>query len=218
MQRGVTDGLPELAPGKGAQTPRGVKRRDIVLKVAAKLFSEKGFDSVSINDIGLAAGITGPAIYRYFVSKEALLVSVYDYLHAKESDGIKSILSEEIGPWESLERMLAFQIALALDEAEKIRIVNNEERHLPTKEAGDVRAERRSFTSVWTDMVGRARPDLARFECEMTVHAVFALINSITLHRGEITDVARTREHLLAMAMSTVSAGLLRAGSDAQSA
>lgn len=207
MQRGVKQQVPELGPGKGAQTSRGVKRREMILKVAAGLFSEKGFDSVSINDIGIAAGITGPAIYRYFASKEALLVSVYDHLHRQESDGLKSILAEEISAWESLDRLLDFQIALALEEAEKIRIVNSEERHLPAKEAGEFRAERRRQLSVWTDLIGQARPDLNRIKCEMTVHAVLALINSITLHRGEIRNVAEIRAHLHDMAISTVSAG-----------
>ena len=56
-----------------------------VLKVAATLFSERGYDSVSINDIGFAAGVTGPAIYRYFPSKEALLLSIYEHLYRRGS-------------------------------------------------------------------------------------------------------------------------------------
>jgi AcrR family transcriptional regulator len=207
MQRGGTQALPELGPGKGAQTPRGVKRRDLILKVAGTLFAENGFDSVSINDIGIAAGITGPAIYRYFASKETLLVSVYDHLYQRFGNGVKSILAEEISAWESVEMLVEFQITLALEEPEKIRIVNSEARHLPADEAANFRAESRRQLSVWTDLLGQARPDLPRSICEVTVHAVLALINSITLHRGELSSKASVRQHLHAMAMSTVSAG-----------
>jgi len=52
MQRGVKSELPELGPGKGAQTSRGLRRRGLILKVAATLFAEHGFDSVSINEVG----------------------------------------------------------------------------------------------------------------------------------------------------------------------
>jgi len=69
--------------GKGAQTSRGMIRQELILKVAATLFSERGYDSVSINDIGFAAGVTGPAIYRYFPSKEALLLSIYEHLYRR---------------------------------------------------------------------------------------------------------------------------------------
>jgi AcrR family transcriptional regulator len=218
MQRGVKQALPELGPGKGAQTPRGVKRRDLILKVAATLFAENGFDSVSITDIGIAAGITGPAIYRYFASKETLLVSVYNHLYQRYSNGIKSILTEEISAWESLEMLVDLQITLALEEREKIRIVNSEERHLPTDEAANFRAENRRQLSVWTDLLGQARPDLPRNLCEVTVHAVLALVNSITLRRGETSSEASFRQHLQAMAMSTVSAGAANDSRNPQSA
>jgi AcrR family transcriptional regulator len=218
MQRGVKQALPELGPGKGAQTSRGVKRRDLILKVAAKLFAENGFDSVSINDIGIAAGITGPAIYRYFASKETLLVSVYNHLYQRYSNGITSILAEEISAWKSLEMLVDLQIALAIEEPEKIRIVNSEQRHLPINEAANFRAENRRQLSVWTDLLGQARPDLTRSICEVTVHAVLALINSIALRRGELSDEASVRQHLRAMAMSTVSAGSASDARNSQSA
>ena len=218
MQRGVKQALPELGPGKGAQTSRGVKRRDLILKVAAKLFAENGFDSVSINDIGIAAGITGPAIYRYFASKETLLVSVYNHLYQRYSNGITSILAEEISAWKSLEMLVDLQTALAIEEPEKIRIVNSEQRHLPINEAANFRAENRRQLSVWTDLLGQARPDLTRSICEVTVHAVLALINSIALRRGELSDEASVRQHLRAMAMSTVSAGSASDARNSQSA
>jgi hypothetical protein len=48
-QRGVKQELP--TPRKGRR-PRGLRRRSVVLKVAATLFAGHGFDSVSMNQIG----------------------------------------------------------------------------------------------------------------------------------------------------------------------
>lgn len=188
---------------------RGEKRRDLILKVAAQLFAENGFDSVSINEIGIAAGITGPAIYRYFASKEALLVSVYQRLYERFSDGIGVILSEEAEPWESLERLIDLQVTQAMEEPEKIRIVDSEGRHLPLNEAAEFRVENRRLLSVWTDVLGRARPDLSRLQCEVTVHALLAMINSIANRRGQNWELEGVREHLRAMALSAVSTNKL---------
>jgi AcrR family transcriptional regulator len=205
MQRAGKQSVPELGPGRGAQTVRGEKRRDLVLEVAAQLFAEQGFDSVSINQIGIAAGISGPAIYRYFASKEALLVSVYERLYQRFNDGFQAILSQDLEPWGALERLIELQVRLALEEPLKIRIVNSEGRHLPVQEAAEFRADRRQQLSVWTDVLGRARPDLPRLQCEVTVHALLAMINSIANRRDHSWDSGAVRDYLHAMAVNAAS-------------
>src|SRR5690606_34329895 len=51
-------------------------RREELLRVAADLFAHRGFHGVSVNDIGRAAGVSGPAIYRHFASKDAMLAEM----------------------------------------------------------------------------------------------------------------------------------------------
>lgn len=53
-------------------------RRQEILQAASKLFSEQGFDTVSIDDIGKAAGVSGPALYRHFAGRTAILQGVCD--------------------------------------------------------------------------------------------------------------------------------------------
>ena len=48
-------------------------RRDEILTAAARLFAASGFHGVSIDDLGAELGFSGPAIYRYFPSKESIL-------------------------------------------------------------------------------------------------------------------------------------------------
>ena len=61
-----------------AQAPtrnRGNRRAEI-LAAAASLFAARGFHGVSIEDIGGAVGISGPALYRHFSGKDALLAEM----------------------------------------------------------------------------------------------------------------------------------------------
>jgi AcrR family transcriptional regulator len=51
-------------------------RRDEILAAAAELFAAHGYAAVGIDEIGARAGVTGPAVYRYFPSKEAILTAV----------------------------------------------------------------------------------------------------------------------------------------------
>ena len=51
--------------------------KDRVLGAALRLFAERGFDRVTIRDIGLAAGFTNPALYRHYRGKEELGLDLY---------------------------------------------------------------------------------------------------------------------------------------------
>ena len=61
-------------------------RREQILAAAAELFARHGFHGVGIDDIGAAVGISGPALYRHFRSKDAMLgemlTSISDFLLA----------------------------------------------------------------------------------------------------------------------------------------
>jgi AcrR family transcriptional regulator len=49
---------------------------DRILRIASKLFAEKGFANVSIRDVCREAGTTAPVIYYYFGSKKGLFDAV----------------------------------------------------------------------------------------------------------------------------------------------
>jgi AcrR family transcriptional regulator len=53
-----------------------VTRRDQILETAAELFAAKGFHGVSVGEIGKACGISGPALYKHFESKDAVLAAM----------------------------------------------------------------------------------------------------------------------------------------------
>jgi AcrR family transcriptional regulator len=204
VQRGVKQELPALGLGKGAQTSRGLRRRGVILKVAATLFAEHGFDSVSINQIGEEAGVTGPAIYRYFASKEALLVALYEHVLRRASDEMSQVLLSGSHGQEAVERLIELQLAHAQEEPEKFRIFGSEDRHLPVKEAAEISAELRRWLRAWADFVREARPDLDRDQCESTVDAVCALIDSIARRRLGETVPRSVSAHIRAMALAAV--------------
>jgi AcrR family transcriptional regulator len=54
--------------------PREVRERDM-LRVATRVFSERGFHAASMDEIASGAGISKPMVYAYFGSKEGLYVA-----------------------------------------------------------------------------------------------------------------------------------------------
>lgn len=70
-----TDTPPALEPGT----------REHVLRAAAQLFAERGFDAVSVREIVQAAGVTKPALYYHFGSKEGLALAIMrDFMQAAD--------------------------------------------------------------------------------------------------------------------------------------
>lgn len=51
-------------------------RHASLLREAARLFADRGYSGVSLEDIGAAVGVSGPAVYRHFANKQALLGTI----------------------------------------------------------------------------------------------------------------------------------------------
>src|SRR5689334_23742856 len=79
---------PRGASGRGASgrdagpRPPGRRRdpdrKERILVAAAALGARRGFDAISMADIGAEAGIVGSGVYRHFDSKTAILVAMAD--------------------------------------------------------------------------------------------------------------------------------------------
>ena len=71
-------------------------RKELIIREALKLFSERGFAAVSMRDLAEAACISVSTIYHYYESKQALVRDMIvraDELTAKERDSFFRILS-----------------------------------------------------------------------------------------------------------------------------
>ncbi len=54
-------------------------KRQLVLREAARLFNEKGFAQASLDEVADRLGITKPALYHYFRSKDEILFECYQH-------------------------------------------------------------------------------------------------------------------------------------------
>ena len=66
------------APARAPKRRRDPDRKERILVAAAGLGAARGFDAISMADIGAEAGIVGSGVYRHFDSKTAILVAMAD--------------------------------------------------------------------------------------------------------------------------------------------
>lgn len=57
-------------------------KRELILNAAAELFASKGFEGTSIDEIGAAANLKGPALYYYFKGKDAIIEAMIEHMEA----------------------------------------------------------------------------------------------------------------------------------------
>ena len=90
------------------------RRRDQILVEAARLFAQHGFHGTSIDGIGSAAGVSGPAIYRHFPSKEGLLAEMLVGISEHLLDGARAIVAAHPDAPGRLAALVDFQVDFAL--------------------------------------------------------------------------------------------------------
>ena len=103
-----------------------VPRREQLLEAAAALFAERGYHAVGIDDIGAAAGISGPGVYRHFPGKQALLAALCERALTRMLDGAQGISAAHGDPRASLEALVELHVAFAVDERALIGVWGRE--------------------------------------------------------------------------------------------
>ncbi|WP_161995694.1 TetR family transcriptional regulator, partial [Rhodococcus sp. YH1] len=117
--------MTELKPDTDEQllTPRGrakADRRRQLLQAAARLVAERGFNGVRLEDLGAAVGISGPAVYRHFPNKDALLVELLVDISRRLLAGGTDVIDHTDEPRRALDRLVDFHLDFALGEPDLI--------------------------------------------------------------------------------------------------
>jgi len=201
-------GQPE-APNRRSQLKSD--RRLQLLSAAERLFAERGFLAVRLEDIGAAAGVSGPAIYRHFPNKESLLVELLVGISARLLAGARDVAAHHPDPTAALDGLIDFHLDFALGEPNLIRIQDRDLAHLPDAAERQVRKAQRQYVEVWVGVLRELHPDLAEADARLMAHATFGLLNS-TPHsmKSAETKPARTvrsRAVMRAMTLAALTAG-----------
>jgi AcrR family transcriptional regulator len=178
-------------------------RRRRLLRDGARLIAERGFPGVRLEDLGAAVGISGPAVYRHFPNKEALLAELLLDISERLLAGGRGIVERVTDPAKALTKLVDLQLDFAFSEPELIRIHDRDLASLPPEPLHQVRQQQRRYVEVWVGVLCAASPGLAASDARVRAHAMFGLINS-TPHSTNRASPARSRQILRAMAMAAL--------------
>ena len=178
-------------------------RQKQFIDVAARLFSLRGYHSVGINEISAELGLSGPAIYRHYPSKEALLVAVLDDAITSHLEEVRDIVSAHVDATDALNAIIDHHIEFVFDQTENIVTWRTEFRSLPEADRNRLRYLQRLYTEEWVRTVRRLRPELDDDQVRAMCHAAIGLIQSPTEFHSPL-DRAHLAPILGAMALEAL--------------
>ena len=178
-------------------------RREQILAAAAELFARHGFHGVGIDDIGSAVGISGPALYRHFRSKDAMLGEMLTGIsEVLLAGGQNRTGQNHAGAPGTLAELVRFHVDFALDNPALITVQERNLGNLTDPDRRKVRALQRRYVEIWVEVIRDAAPGLGEPSARAAAHAVFGLINSTPhsrhLDRDQMADLL-TRMALAAL-------------------
>lgn len=177
-------------------------RREEILDAAARLFADRGYHGVSIDDIGSAVGMSGPGIYRHFAGKEdvlsQMLLRISQQLLAEGSRRVVAAASAS----GALDALLGWHVDFALSQPALITVQERELSNVPEPARRQIRRLQRLYVEEWVTVLSEVLPGVPQGRLRAATHAAFGLLNSTPYTIG-----ARGDSELPAGAM----AGLLHA-------
>jgi AcrR family transcriptional regulator len=161
---------------KRSRRDSAAARREQILEAACDMIFERGYEPVSMTDIGAAVGVSGPAIYRHFESKSDLLA----VLCGQTIDR----LIEFVGPRRAtavaeLQALVQGQIRLIMAYPKLVRVFEDEERSLPSAIRREVRRREREHAARWVKALRELYPTVRVPDLEILVFSVVGMILSV---------------------------------------
>jgi len=195
----------------GTRTPRQKE----LMAVAARLFAERGYHAVGINELSGELGLSGPAFYRHYPSKEALLVAVLSDAITAHLEDVVRLARSAPDPLEGLRTIVDNHVEFVLDQTAPIQTWRTEFRCLPEADRHRLRYLQRLYTEEWVHSLRRLRPGLSAEEARTVCQGAIALIQSATEFQSRLPaeTVGRT---LGAMALHVLIEAPAALGYDAE--
>lgn len=167
---------------------RDPDRKNRILQAAAELVGNRGFHSVSIADIGAAAGITGSGVYRHFDSKSAILVALFDQVIDNLLRDEQQILAANNDLADALDLLIAGQVEFVVADRQLAQVYYNEINNLPEDDRRRLRRKQRLYLEEWVHLTDELRVDLSDTDARAIVHAAIGAIQSPLFHHTGLAE------------------------------
>jgi len=157
------------------QSPDYDKRRDAIVRAAARLYARRGFQGASVADLAKACKTSKSLIYHYFPSKEDILYEVMaSHLDALVAAAVAATRSG--GAEERLRALTLAFMRLYVGAQDRHKVLLNELDNLPPARRAEVIAKQRRIIAAVEELIQALRPESGPLALPLTM-LFFGMIN-----------------------------------------
>ncbi|MBK8731145.1 MAG: TetR/AcrR family transcriptional regulator [Tetrasphaera sp.] len=195
---------PRTASRSGGREGRAhdLTRRQEILATAVHLFADRGFGTVTVDEIGEAVGIAGPSLYGHFENKQQILAEAMAEGSHRLHRVVERVRTESQDPAAALAFLIDSYIDEALGDRFLLRVVLSDMDALEPEERAKVRSMQRDYIDAWSAFYGAVTGE-ETVRARIRVQAVLLLINDAvqTPHLQAVPDL---RDALRAIAAAVL--------------
>lgn len=170
------------------------KKRGQILKSAAKVFAEEGFDRASMNLLARECGISKANIYHYYNSKDALLFDILDTYLRDLRDKVCGIELGGMEPEDRLRRTVS-EILLAYQGADyEHRVQSSGLSALPEEQQTILRGYQREMVDQMSEIIRGVAPDVFGEDARKlyaTTMSVYGMLNWFYMWNAKADEASR---------------------------
>jgi len=151
-----------------AAPARAADRVTELLDTAIRLFAARGYQAVSLDDIGAGLGLAGPSLYHYYATKSDILVAAF----ARAAEWLPARAL-------SLDELVTAYTDLAVRERTLFAVYVWEAVNLPPEAGRRIRSRLDADVQAWSAELGDVRPGLTDSQRLALVHAARAVVHDV---------------------------------------
>jgi AcrR family transcriptional regulator len=119
------------APRRGKGTPAlASERREHLVRLAAELFAEKGFQATTVRNIADEAGILSGSLYHHFDSKESIVDEILAGFFQEIMSAYRQVIDEGKGPRETIAGLVRIAFGTLEPHRAAITVMQNDWNYL----------------------------------------------------------------------------------------
>ena len=145
------------SPKRPTEKVTGEVRKADLIEAAISIFSDKGYDGSSLQDIAARIGILKGSVYYYYKSKEDILFDILTLVHNEHLENVRSLSKVSGPPMLRLRELLAGHAAFVCQHLERTTVFVREMDRLPPGRRDEILGSDHAYQRVFRDMITEAQ-------------------------------------------------------------
>jgi AcrR family transcriptional regulator len=161
-----------------------IDSRQEILRTAARLFQQRGYDATSMNDVAAALKLSKGGLYHHFQSKDEILFEIMDHAMEITQERVLAPVREIADPEERLRALIRLHIEVVLSPRDReITVMLHENHPLPIALRKRINGRKKEYIHFVEDLMAEVQKSAQRAgRCKGSVTpraAAFALLGMI---------------------------------------